>query len=35
MLSVMPDGDTPTKVMYISLFVLGAWLTDLGSSVRL
>lgn len=35
MFSVMPDGDTATKVMYISLFVAGAWLTDLGSSVRL
>lgn len=35
MFSVMPDGDTATKVMYISLFVAGAWLTGLGSSVRL
>lgn len=33
--SVMPDGETATKVIHVSLFVVGAWLTDLGSSVRL
>lgn len=27
--SVMPGGVTATKVMYVSLLVVGAWLTDL------